>query len=464
MINIILCGGQGTRLWPISRNAQPKQYIPLIEGQSLFQKTVCYNKESCNRFYLITNQDQYFLSKEQLSHLNSIDNSQFLIEPIGRNTAPAIALACLDLNEDDIVLVTPSDHLITQQQNYQTVLQKAKDTAERGFLVTIGVTPTSPETGYGYIECDNGNKNEVLDVTKFHEKPNAQTVLQYISSGKFYWNAGIFCFKAGVFLKELSIYAPEIFDACVLASKNAERKDNVNQISLEDMLNIPENSIDYAVLEKSKIIKMIPAQFGWSDLGCFDALDQILPKDEQGNTTDQHYIGLNSHNNLILGHDRAIATIDINDCIIVDTPDALLIANKGSSQKVKQLINKLEKNNKKLLLEHKTMYRPWGSYTVLEDVDGYKIKRIEVKPGKRLSLQRHWHRSEHWIVVSGTATVTIGDDSYFVRPNESTYIRMGEVHRLANDGKIPVVLIEAQVGEYTGEDDIERLEDDFKRY
>lgn len=463
MINIILCGGQGTRLWPISRNAQPKQYIPLIEGQSLFQKTVCYNKELCDRFYLITNQDQYFLSKEQLSHLDSLNNSQFLIEPIGRNTAPAIALACLDLHEDDIVLVTPSDHLITQQQNYQNVLQKAKETAKKGFLVTIGVTPTSPETGYGYIECDTVNNDKILDVTRFHEKPNAQTALQYISSGKFYWNAGIFCFKAGVFLNELSLYAPEILNACVLASKNAERKDNINQISLEDMQNIPENSIDYAVLEKSKIIKMIPAQFGWSDLGCFDALDQILPKDEQGNTTDQHYIGLNSYNNLILSHDRAIATIDINDCIIVDTPDALLIANKGSSQKVKQLINELEKNNKKLLLEHKTMYRPWGSYTVLEDVDGYKIKRIEVKPGKRLSLQRHWHRSEHWIVVSGTATVTIGDDSYFVRPNESTYIRMGEVHRLANDGKIPVVLIEAQVGEYTGEDDIERLEDDFKR-
>ncbi|PIT24912.1 mannose-1-phosphate guanylyltransferase/mannose-6-phosphate isomerase [Snodgrassella alvi] len=464
MINIVLCGGQGTRLWPISRNAQPKQYIPLIDGQSLFQKTVCYNKELCNRFYLITNKDQYFLSMEQLGHLEGIiEHSQFLIEPEGRNTAPAIALACLDLSEDDIVLVTPSDHLITQQQNYQAVLQKAKNTAEKGFLVTIGVAPTSPETGYGYIECETVSNDEILDVTKFHEKPNAPTALQYISSGKYYWNAGIFCFKVGVFLKELSLYAPEILEACVSAYKNSERKDNVNQISLEDMQNIPENSIDYAVLEKSKIIKMIPAQFGWSDLGCFDALDQILPKDEQGNTTSQHYIGLNSHNNLIIGHDRAITTIDINDCIIVDTPDALLIANKGSSQKVKQLISKLEKNNKKLLLEHKTMYRPWGSYTVLEDVDGYKIKRIEVKPGKRLSLQRHWHRSEHWIVVSGTATVTVGDSSYFVRPNESTYIRMGEIHRLTNDGKIPVVLIEAQVGEYTGEDDIERLEDDFKR-
>jgi mannose-1-phosphate guanylyltransferase len=464
MINIVLCGGQGTRLWPISRNAQPKQYIPLIDEQSLFQKTVCYNKELCNRFYLITNKDQYFLSMEQLGHLEGIiEHSQFLIEPEGRNTAPAIALACLDLSEDDIVLVTPSDHLITQQQNYQAVLQKAKNMAEKGCLVTIGVAPTSPETGYGYIECENVSNDEILDVTKFHEKPNAPTALQYISSGKYYWNAGIFCFKVGVFLKELSLYAPEILEACVLAYKNSERKDNVIQISLEDMQNIPENSIDYAVLEKSKIIKMIPAQFGWSDLGCFDALDQILPKDEQGNTTNQHYIGLNSHNNLIIGHDRAITTIDINDCIIVDTPDALLIANKGSSQKVKQLISKLEKNNKKLLLEHKTMYRPWGSYTVLEDVDGYKIKRIEVKPGKRLSLQRHWHRSEHWIVVSGTATVTVGDSSYFVRPNEGTYIRMGEIHRLTNDGKIPVVLIEAQVGEYTGEDDIERLEDDFKR-
>lgn len=462
MINIILCGGQGTRLWPISRKSQPKQYIPLIEGQSLFQKTVHYNQDSCDEFYFITNIDHYFLAKEQLSNLD-VKKSRFLIEPIGRNTAPALALACLDLNEDDIVLVTPSDHLITQKQNYQAVLQTARKTAEEGFIVTIGVKPTSPETGYGYIECDLEN-NDVLDVISFHEKPNVQTALQYISSGKFFWNAGIFCFKVGVFLKELACYAPDILAACVAAYNNIERgTDNVIHVLLEDMQNIPENSIDYAVLEYSELIRMIPAQFGWTDLGCFDALDQVFPKDTFGNTLESKFIGLNSHNNLILGHGRTITAIDVNDCIIVDTPDALLVANKGSSQKVKQLINELKKNNQKLLTEHKTMYRPWGSYTILDEVEGYKIKRIEVKPGKRLSLQRHWHRSEHWIVVSGTATVTIGDESYFVRPNESTYIQMGEVHRLANEGKIPVILIEAQVGEYTGEDDIERLQDDFKR-
>lgn len=463
MINIVLCGGQGTRLWPISRNSQPKQYIPLVDGQSLFQKTVHYNQRSCDSFYFITNTDQYFLAKEQLSYLN-VKNYKFLIEPVGRNTAPAITLACLDLNENDIVLVTPSDHLITQQQNYQAILEVAKKTAEENFLVTIGITPTSPETGYGYIECES-IKNEVLDVIKFHEKPNAQTALQYISSGKFFWNAGIFCFKAGVFLKELRQYAPEILDACIKAYSNIDRDEsgNENRVQLNDMQNIPGNSIDYAVLEHSKLIQMIPAQIGWTDLGCFDALDQILPKDEQGNTKEQKFIGLNSHNNMVLGYGRTIAAIDVDNCIIVDTPDALLVANKGSSQKVKQIISELEKNNQKLLLEHKTMYRPWGSYTILDDVEGYKIKRIEVKPGKRLSLQRHWHRSEHWIVVSGTATVTIGENTCFLRPNESTYIPMGDVHRLANEGKIPVVLIEAQVGEYTGEDDIERLDDDFKR-
>lgn len=462
MINIVLCGGQGTRLWPISRNSQPKQYIPLIEGQSLFQKTVKYNQNACNQFYFITNKDQYFLAKEQLDNLK-VEDCQFIIEPIGRNTAPAITLACLDLAENDIVLVTPSDHLITQQQNYQSILHTARKTAEEGYLVTIGIPPTSPETGYGYIECESTDK-KVLNVTKFHEKPDVQTALNYLSSGKFFWNAGIFCFQVGVFLKELQAYAPEILEACKKASINIEKnKDNIHNISLSDMQNIPENSIDYAVLEHSKIIKMIPAQIGWTDLGCFDALYQVLPKDINGNTKDNSYIGLNSHNNMIVGQGRTITTIDIDDCIIIDTPDALLVANKGSSQKVKQLIGELEKNNHKLLIEHKTMYRPWGSYTILDDVEGYKIKRIEVKPGKRLSLQRHWHRSEHWIVVSGTATVTIGDKSYFLRPNESTYIRMGEVHRLANEGKIPVVLIEAQVGEYTGEDDIERIQDDFKR-
>lgn len=462
MINIILCGGQGTRLWPISRNAQPKQYIPLLEGQSLFQKTVHYNQELCDEFYFITNMDQFFLAKEQLTHL-SLKKSRFLIEPIGRNTAPAIALACMDLDEEDVVLVTPSDHLITQQSIYQNIMHLAEEKAKEGYIITIGVKPTSPETGYGYIECELEN-HHVLNVTKFHEKPNAVTALEYISSGKFFWNAGIFCFKAGVFLKELERYAPEILTACKHAFTNIDKgSDNTHRVPLEDMQNIPENSIDYAVLEHSKLIKMIPAQFGWTDLGCFDALDQILPKDKCGNTLESKYVGLNSNNNLILGHERTITTIDINDCIIVDTPDALLVANKGSSQKVKQLIGELKKNNHKLLTEHKTMFRPWGSYTVLEDTEGYKIKRIEVKPGKRLSLQRHWHRSEHWIVVSGTATVTIGEESFFLRPNESTYIRMGEVHRLANDGKIPVILIEAQVGEYTGEDDIERLQDDFER-
>jgi len=462
MINIILCGGQGTRLWPISRNTQPKQYISLIEGQSLFQKTVYYNQEICDQFYFITNVDHFFLAKDQLSHLN-VNKTRFLIEPIGRNTAPAITLCCLDLHEDDIVLVTPSDHLITQQSKYHEVMQMARQTAEDGFIVTIGVKPTSPETGYGYIECELED-HQVLNVTKFHEKPDAQTALKYISSDKFFWNAGIFCFKAGVFLKEIANYAPDILAACTAAYNNIEKgEDNINRVQLDDMQNIPENSIDYAVLECSKIIKMIPAQFGWSDLGCFDALDQILPKDKSGNTIDSKYVGLNSHNNMILGHERTITTIDINDCIIVDTPDALLIANKGSSQKVKELINDSKIKNSQLLLEHKTMYRPWGSYTILEDVDGYKLKRIEVKPGKRLSLQRHWHRSEHWIVVSGTATVTIGKESFFLRPNESTYIQMGEIHRLANDGKIPVILIEAQVGEYTGEDDIERLQDDFMR-
>ncbi len=455
MTNIILCGGSGTRLWPISRSLMPKQFVKLFNERSLYQLSVERNSKVCESQFIVSNTDQYFLALDQLEELKKTNN-KYLLEPVGRNTAPAIALACMALDKDEIVLVTPSDHLIKNEEAYALVVEHATELAKENNLVTFGIKPTFAETGFGYIEADKEN------VKAFHEKPDFETATKYLEAGNYYWNSGMFCFKAGVFLEELKKYSPKIYETCKTAFENANTEGMI-RIKHEDMLNIPDDSIDYAVMEKSTKVKVIASDIDWSDVGSFDALYDELEQDSHGNTQNEKHISIDSKNNLIIGSEKTIATIDVEDLIIVDSGDALLISKKGSSQKVKQVVQKLKAQNSHLPNIHLTAHRPWGTYTVLEDTPGYKIKRIVVKPGKRLSLQKHFHRNEHWIVVSGTAIVTVGDQTKIVRPNESTYIKMGEVHRLANEGKIPVVLIEAQVGEYTGEDDIVRLEDDFKR-
>jgi len=460
MTNIILCGGSGTRLWPISRTLMPKQFVKLFEKKSLFQLTVERNSKVCDSQFIVSNSEQYFLALDQLEEMSETLNqeSRYLLEPVGRNTAPAIALACMALDKDEIVLVTPSDHLIKDEVEYKKVLLQAQELANQDNLVTFGITPTFPETGFGYIESDG------LSVKAFHEKPDLQTATEYLKAGNYYWNSGMFCFKAGVFLDELKKYSPEVYNTCKIAidSRVKHENDDMIRIKHEYMNSIPEDSIDYAVMEKSSIVKVIPSSIAWSDVGSFDALFEELPKDENNNTINDKHISIDSKNNLIYGKDKYIATIDIEDTIVVDTGDAILISKKGSSQKVKQVVSELKKTTQ-LHNIHLTGYRPWGTYTVLEDSDGYKIKRIEVKSGKRLSLQRHKHRNEHWIVVSGTATVTINEKTFILKKNESTYIKAGDVHRLLNDTNELLVIIEAQVGDYTGEDDIERLEDDFKR-
>lgn len=455
MTNIILCGGNGTRLWPISRALMPKQFNRLFDGKSLFQLTVERNHKICEKEFIVSNAEQYFIAKDHLQELG-ITGNEYLLEPVGRNTAPAIALACMALDPDEVVLVTPSDHLIKDEAAYKKVVTRARELAEQNNLVTFGIKPAFAETGFGYIEADGEA------VKAFKEKPDFETATEYVKAGNYYWNSGMFCFKAGVFLEELQKYSPDIFDACKLALQNSDT-DGMIRIKHEDMLNIPDDSIDYVVMEKSTIVKVVPSDIDWSDVGSFDALYDELEKDGNGNTKNDNLIAIDSKNNLIIGSERVIATIDVDDLIIIDSGDALLVSKQGSSQKVKNVVQKLKEEGSHLPNIHETAHRPWGTYTILEDTPGFKIKRIEVKPGKRLSLQKHFHRNEHWIVVSGTATVTIGDETRLIRPNESTYIKMGEVHRLANEGKIPVVLIEAQVGEYTEEDDIIRVEDDYKR-
>lgn len=440
MTNVILCGGSGTRLWPLSRTLMPKQFVKFFNDKSLFQLTVDRNSQICKNQFIVSNSEQYFLALDQLEELQKTNN-RYLLEPIGRNTAPAIALACMAMSPETIVLVTPSDHLIKDQLAYGKVVFEAESLAQKGYLVTFGIQPTFPETGFGYIEAHGE------DVKAFHEKPDSATATHYIEAGNYYWNSGMFCFKAGVFLEELEQYAPEIF----LMSKNAyehAKHDEMIRIHYDDMIQIPEDSIDYAVMEKSKKVKVVPSNIGWSDVGSFDALSNELNSDD--------------NNNFILSH-KHVSLIDVQDLIVIDTEDALLISQKGSSQKVKEIVGRLKKDKNELTQTHNTVHRPWGTYTVLEDKAGYKIKKIMVKPGKRLSLQKHFHRNEHWIVVSGTATVQVEDKTYIVRENESTYIKAGEIHRLENQGKIPIVLIEAQVGSYTGEDDIVRIEDDYKR-
>jgi len=451
----------------------PKQFVQLFEGESLFQKTVSRNQRACDAQFIVSNAEQYFLAVDQIEEMEAGARSRragdprgarranyasrYLLEPVGRNTAPAIALACLALDAGEIVLVTPSDHLIKDEAAYLAAVARAKALAEAGNLVTFGIAPQYPETGFGYIEADGE------DVLSFKEK--AATAQAYLDAGNYYWNSGMFCFRAGAFLEELQKHSPEIYEASLAAFEKAKTEAMV-RIGHDAMMAIPEDSIDYAVMEKSDRVKVVPADIGWSDLGSFDALYEELPKDSDGNASDliqnSKLIIQNSRDNLVIS-EKLVATIDVDDLLIIDTADALLVSRKGSSQKVKEVVKELKERNSELPNIHVTAHRPWGTYTILDESDGYKVKRIVVKPGKRLSLQKHYHRSEHWIVVSGTATVTRGAEEYLVRANESTYIPMGEIHRLENVGRIPLVMIEAQVGEYVGEDDIVRISDDFKR-
>jgi len=452
MTNILLCGGSGTRLWPLSRTLMPKQFVKLFEDKSLFQLTLQRNRNLCEQTVIVSNTDQYFLAVDQTEELIS-DLSQsisFLLEPIGRNTAPAIALACLGVAEDEIVFVTPSDHLIKDQEAYVQAVEQAKDLAQNDMLVTFGIKPNSPETGFGYIQSE-GNR-----VVSFKEKPDRALAEEYLAAGNFYWNSGMFCFKAGLFLAELEVYAPEIYRASLKAYENKQSiSDNQIRIRHEAMQAIPSESIDYAVMEQSKSVAVIPVDMGWSDLGSFEALSSEV-------SSSADLIEIDAKENLVLS-DKQVALIDIDDMIVVDTPDALLISKKGSSQKVKEVVKQLNEKKSELTKVHNLVYRPWGTYEVLYAHDNYKIKRIVVNPGKRLSLQKHLHRNEHWIVVKGEATVQVGDSIKIVRENESTYIKQKELHRLSNESDKPIVLIEAQVGSYTGEDDIIRIEDDFRR-
>lgn len=456
MKTVILCGGSGTRLWPLSRTLYPKQFYPLFEGHSLFQRTVQRNVGHTEEFIIVVNAEQFFMAQDQFESLKLRIPASFILEPEGRNTAPAIALAAMSVLPGEMLLVVPSDHLIQNVKGYEASVQSAKSLAETGSLVTFGIKPTHPETGFGYIESNGEN------VKRFKEKPDLKTAQDYIASGNFFWNSGMFCFRSIDYQNALNTHAKEVFDTSLKAYRNAAGTSPL-RIDLELMKAIPSDSIDYAVMEKTEGIKVVPVDIGWSDLGSFDALYEALPKDSEQNTTNKNVKVIGSSGNLIVSDQRLITLIDVNDLLVVDTPDALLIANKGSSQKVKEVVNALKSENSELTHVHTTAHRPWGSYTILEESSRFKVKRLVVKPGARLSLQKHAHRSEHWIVVEGVAHITNGEKNLVLNKNESTYIPKGEIHRIENKGNEDIVIIEAQVGSYLGEDDIVRIVDDYQR-
>ncbi|OKP87116.1 mannose-1-phosphate guanylyltransferase/mannose-6-phosphate isomerase [Paenibacillus sp. P3E] len=449
MINVILCGGNGTRLWPLSRTLYPKQFNKLISNQSLFQMTALRNQGVCDQTFIVSNEEQYFLALDHLEELN-ITADKFLLEPMGRNTAPAIALACFAAEEEELLLVTPSDHIVKNLDQYTACIKEAGQLAELGYLVTFGITPSYPETGFGYIESRG------FDVISFKEKPDKQLAEHYLDQGNYFWNSGMFLFKAGMFLRELQKYAPDIYELSLEAFNHSKKKERIIRIGRDDMLAIPSDSIDFALMEKSENVKMIPSDIGWSDMGSFEALYTELPQDINKNTDNEQHIAVDSSRNLIISDERLIATIDIEDLIIIDTPDALLVSKQGSSQKVRTVVEKLKLRKSDLCDNHVTAYRPWGNHTVLDSTENYKIKKVIIKPGRKLSTQRHYHRNEHWIVVRGTALVSVNGNESLLRTNESTFIRMGEEHSVENPGKIDLCFIEVQVGDYVKEDDVIR--------
>ena len=468
LIPTILCGGAGSRLWPVSREGHPKPFIRLADNQSLLQKSFLrgFSINGVNDIITVTNRELFFQTEDELAELKLKNiRSNYILEPFGRNTAAAIVSAAMyvrkEFGDDAILLVLAADHLISNKEAFHTAVDKAVKLAESGRLVTFGIKPTHPETGYGYIEA-NGS-----DVVRFVEKPEIKTAQEYMDSGRFYWNSGMFCFRVDTILQELETYCPDVVTSvkmCLSASKELSgEKQKQLSLDADTFRLVPDISIDYAVMEKSNVVSVVPCDIGWSDIGSWAALSAVGESDENGNRVEAEALLENVKNCYIKSEERFVGAIGLEDLVIVDTPDALLVANKNYSQDVKKIYTTLKQNGNELYKWHRTVFRPWGSYTVLEDSERFKIKRLEVKPGGRLSLQMHHHRSEHWVVVSGMAKVVNGEQELLVNTNESTYIPAGHRHRLENPGVINLVLIEVQSGEYLGEDDIVRFQDVYGR-
>lgn len=468
LIPTILCGGAGSRLWPVSRELHPKPFIRMPDGQSLLQKAFLRGAglDDVAEVLTVTNRELFFKTKDEFQEVNNKSlRTSFILEPVGRNTAAAIAAAALHVSRvygnDAVMLILPADHLITDHVGFGAAVARATQLAMDGKLVTFGITPSAPETGYGYIESDG------TTVLKFVEKPTLEKAQEYLTSGRYLWNSGMFCFAVGAMLREMETHSHDIHAAteqCIKHSSVVEGKGYVQlELNQEQFGQVPSNSIDYAVMEHSKAVAVVPCDIGWSDIGSWSALGDLVEADADGNRVRSESLLHDVRNCYIQSDGRLVGAVGIEDMIIVDTPDAVLVAHKSRSQDVGRLYNQLKAQGHEAHKLHRTVHRPWGTYTVLEDGNRFKIKRIVVKPGASLSLQMHHHRSEHWVVVSGMAKVVNGEKEFFVAIDESTYIPAGHKHRLENPGIVELVMIEVQSGEYLGEDDIVRFEDTYGR-
>lgn len=468
LVPVILCGGAGSRLWPVSREHHPKPFIRLADGQSLLQKAFLRGAQlpGVDEVLTVTNRELFFKTEDEFREVNKNNiATSFILEPFGRNTSAAIAAAALHIakthSPETVMLVLAADHLIADQAAFAAAVEVAMTLAQTGSLVTFGIRPEAAETGYGYIET-NGNK-----VVRFVEKPSLEKAQEYLAIGNFLWNSGMFCFQAGAMLKAMQKYCPEILSAtqtCLDKSRTATGK-AFAEITLdpETFAVIPDDSIDYSVMERSNEIVVVPCNIGWSDIGSWSALGDLSPADAGGNRVEGEALLHDVTNCYVQSSKRLIGAVGINNLIIVDTPDALLVADKSRAQDVKQIFAALKLKGHGAHKHHLTVHRPWGTYTVLEEDISFKLKRIEVKPGGQLSLQMHHHRSEHWIVVSGNARVVNGDKELDLQSNQSTYIPAGHKHRLENTGGDTLVMIEVQCGSYLGEDDIVRFQDNYGR-
>ncbi|MES2978757.1 MAG: mannose-1-phosphate guanylyltransferase/mannose-6-phosphate isomerase [Pseudomonadota bacterium] len=472
IIPVILCGGAGSRLWPVSRETHPKPFMRLADGQSLLQKAFMRGAAlpGVREVLTVTNLELFFKTKEDFRQISAKGEQaglpiSYVLEPFGRNTAAAVAAAALQVQRTHgdaaVMLILAADHLINDQAAFAAAVAQAQVLAQQGRIVTFGIHPESPETGFGYIQAQ-GNT-----VTRFVEKPDFETAKQYLATGGYFWNSGMFCFTAGAILREMAQHCPAILEAtqACLKESTAVPVGGGYQVELHapTFAKVPDDSIDYAVMEKTQAIAMVPCQIGWSDIGSWAAVGELAVADGQGNRVEGHALMHNATGCFVQSAERMVGVVGVSDLIIIDTPDALLVANRNNSQDVKQIYSQLKAQGHESHKLHRTVQRPWGSYTILGEGNGFKIKRIEVKPNAKLSLQMHHHRSEHWIVVSGTAAVQNGDEETMLHTNQSTYIPAGHQHRLHNPGVIDLVMIEVQSGQYLGEDDIVRFSDQYGR-
>ena len=466
IVPVILAGGTGARLWPQSRALWPKQFQPLVDEFTLFQNTIqrLDEWEGVSPPFVVVNEEHRFLAAEQLRQLGC-SASSILLEPEGRNTAPAVALAAFQLmtGGDPLLLVLAADHVIQNVSVFQSAVMGSVESAEQGRLVTFGITPDRAETGYGYIKAGANEGLSPSKVEAFIEKPDQVAAQSYIASGEYFWNAGMFLFRASVYLQELKAYRPDIYKACEKAAGTHVSDLDFTRINQDAFLACPAESIDYAVMENTSRAMVMPMDTGWSDIGSWSGLSDMLPADENNNQIHGDVISLDSQNCVLRSEDKLLACIGLDNLVVVNTVDAVLIVDKRRSQDIKQLVERLQQQGRKEVLSHRKAFRPWGFYDTVDYGNRFQVKRLVVNPGCSLSRQKHYHRAEHWVVVSGTARVTRGEDTFLMAENESVFIPAGEIHQLINPGKLPLHLIEVQSGSYLGEDDIVRFNESGER-